>query len=228
MPDTKNQPYRYLYFFAMLYLTIMLSVAVLSNKIIIIGHHITMAGTLFIPFWFVLSDIITEIYGYSVARKIIWMSFICHLIFSVLCEIALHINYPSFWQGQAGYEFVLGHLIRITFSGFIAYIISGTINIYLLARWKLLVKGKYFWLRSIGASTIGELIYTVLAVVMIQFHVLTFSQITQIIMTSYTIKIIGSLISAFPANMIVFLLKRIEIFPNTENKLNPFQKINLL
>lgn len=224
MPTNKNPPYRFLPFLSMLYMTIMLSGAVLSNKIISLAGHISMAGTLFVPLWFILSDIITEIYGYKIARQIVWLAFICHFIFALLCAIAIKTPSPDFWHGQAGYELVLGHLIKVTVSAFIAYIISGTLNIYLLAKWKVLLKGKYFWLRSLGASTIGELIYTVLAVILIQYHVLTFDQIWRIILTSYSIKIIFSLISAFPANMIVFLLKRTEQIPDQQEHLDPFKK----
>src|SRR3990167_5825284 len=148
MPDTMNKPYRYLPFLVMLYMTIITSVSVLSNKIVVIAGHITMAGTLFIPFWFILSDIITEIYGYKISRKIIWLAFFCNFIFSILCLIALAIPSPHFWHGQSAYELVLGDLMRITASGLIAYVISGMLNIYLLVKWKFLLKGRYFWFRS--------------------------------------------------------------------------------
>lgn len=165
MTTIDNKPYRYLYLLTMIYVTIMAAVSVLSKKIIILSGHITMAGTLFIPFWFILSDIITEIYGYTISRNIIWLSFICHFLFSILCTIGLKIPSPTFWHGQAAYELVLGDLIRINISGLIAYIISGYINIYLLIKWKSILKGRYFWIRSFFASTISELLYTVIAVV---------------------------------------------------------------
>lgn len=209
----------------MLYITIITIVSVLSNKIIILAGHITMAGTLFIPFWFVLSDIITEIYGYKISRQIIWLAFLCHFLFSILCTIGLNTPSPHFWHGQQAYNLVLGDLIRISASGLIAYIISGTINIYLLAKWKFLLRGRYFWLRSFFASTIGELIYTILAVIMIQYHVLTWAEMEKIIVTSYSIKIICNLLSMFPANMIVYFLRKSEIIPSRDDYINPFKKI---
>lgn len=227
MPETSNKPYRYLPLLAMLYMTIITTVSVLSNKIIIIAGHITIAGTLFIPFWFILSDIITEIYGYKVSRQIIRLSFFCHFIFSVLCTIALSAPSPHFWHGQSSYELVLGNLIRISMSGLIAYIISGTINIYLLVKWKFLLKGRYFWLRSFLASTTGELIYTILAVIMIQYHILTWNEMEKIIITSYSIKVICSLLSAFPANMIVFLLRKNELIPYEDDYINPFKRMKI-
>src|SRR3990167_4678275 len=227
MSETSNKPYRYLAMLSMLYMTIIITVCVLSNKIIIIAGHVTMAGTLFIPFWFILSDIITEIYGYKISRQIIWFSFLCLFIFSILCSIALHLSSPHFWHGQSAYNLVLGDATRITASGLVAYIISGSINIYLLVRWKFLLKGKYFLLRSFCASTIGELIYTVLAVVMIQYHVLTCSEMEKIIITSYTIKIICTFLSAFPANFVVSLLRKNEISTDSDDNINPFKKIKM-
>ena len=224
MTNTNPQAYRFLPLFSMLYITLMLSVAVLSNNIISIGQGITMAGTLIVPFWFGLSDIITEIYGYKIAKRIVWMAFFCHFIFSFLCQIALLFPHPAFWHGQAGFQEVLGPLLRNTISGFIAYIVSISFNIYLISKWKILLKGKYFWLRSIGASTIGELFFTILAVFMIQYHILPFDQIIRIIITSYSIKVVCSLISAFPANFVVSALKNIEVLPDTNPRFNPFKK----
>lgn len=225
MPYTHYKPYRYQPFLIMLYMTLITTVSVLSNIIIIAGH-ITMAGTLIIPFWFILSDIITEIYGYKISRKVIWLAFLCHFIFSVLCTICIHIPSPTFWHAQPAYQLVLGDLIRINLSGLIAYIISGTLNIYLLIQWKFLLKGKYFWLRSFFASTIGELIYTVLAVIMIQYHKLNWDEMKSIIITSYSIKIFCTLFSTYPANLIVNFLKINEITPYVEDTINPFNKSN--
>ena len=224
MPYAHYKPYRYQPFLIMLYMTLITTVSVLSNKIITIDGHITMAGTLFIPFWFLLSDIITEIYGYKISRKVIWLGFFCHFIFSVLCTIALTIPSPAFWHGQSAYQLVLGDLIRINLSGVIAYIISGTLNIYLLTQWKFLLKGKYFWLRSFFASTIGELIYTILAVIMIQYHILTWNEMKNIIITSYSIKILCTLFSTLPANVIVNFLKINEVTPYVKDTINPFKR----
>ena len=223
MPYTHYKPYRYQPFLIMLYMTLITTVSVLSN-IITIDGHITMAGTLVIPFWFILSDIITEIYGYKISRKVIWLAFFCHFIFSVLCTISIHLPPPAFWHEQSAYQLVLGNLIRINLSGLIAYIISGTLNIYLLTRWKFLLKGRYFWLRSFFASTIGELIYTVLAVVMIQYHRLTWGEMKSIIITSYSIKIFCTLCSTYPANLIVNFLKINEVTSYAGDKINPFNK----
>lgn len=223
MQDNK-QLYKFLPFLAMFYVTIMLTTTVFNNKIIILANHITMAGTLFIPLIFIISDVITEIYGYKIARNIVWLAFFCHFIFSALCNIVLKTSFPEFWHGQVSYEFVLGNQFRIISSAFIAYIISSMINIYLISKWKNLINGKYFWIRSLGASTIGEFIYTVIAVTIIQFNTLTLQQIGEIILTSYSIKVFCSIVLVFPASFIIGILKNIEILPASKPQVNPFKK----
>lgn len=86
--------------------------------------------------------------------------------------------------------------------------ISGYLNVYLLLKLKLLTKGKHFWLRSIFASLIGEAIFTIIAVTMIEFNKAPPEIIVKIILTSYSIKIICSILSSFPANLFVQLIKK--------------------
>lgn len=216
------KPPKYLTFLSMLYMAIMLSVAVYSNKIVIVANHITMAGTIIIPIWFALADVIAEIYGYKAAKKIIWYAFFCQFIFMIISTFLLKVPSPSFWHGAYAYEYVLGALPRLSIVSFFAYIISAILNIYLLTRWQMLIQGKYFWLRSLGSSTIGEFFFTVMAVTAIQYNKLPFADIYKIIATSYSIKVISSIMYAYPATLLVFFLKRSEGLSDNYYNFNPF------
>jgi uncharacterized integral membrane protein (TIGR00697 family) len=192
----------------MAYISVMLSSGILTSKLILIGSMVTFAGAVIAPFWFIISDIIAEIYEIEVAKTVLWYSFFCQLLFSTICVVLSQLASPEFWHGQEAYDFVTGPLLRVTFSAFIAYMISGYLNVYLLTKWKILTKGKYFWLRSLGASLIGEAIFTILAVTMIEFNKATADVIIKIILTSYFIKILCSLLCSFPASLIVQLIKK--------------------
>jgi uncharacterized integral membrane protein (TIGR00697 family) len=206
----------YLIFLSMLYICLLFTTAVLTSKIIKIGGTITLAGTVIIPLWFVISDIISEVYGADIAKKIMCYGFACQFIFAVLCTLLIYAPYPQTWHGQNAYEFVLGPLLRISILSVFSFIISGYINIKLISKWKILLKGKYFWLRCLGASTIAELIFTILAVVTMQYHKISTVDMIKIICTSYTIKVISSVIFAFPASIAVYLLKKAENIPPDE------------
>lgn len=208
----------------MFYVTLMLTISLLSNDIILIFSRVTMAGTLFMPLIFVTTDIMAEIYGYRLTRQIILLAFICHLVMSVICELVLYLKHPPFWQGGHAYTQIFSPFLRNTTSSFIAYIVSTFINIHLLTKWRILLKGRYFWLRSIGSSLIGEFIFTFLAVLMIQLHVMPIHVIWQIVLTSFVIKCVGSITCALPANMIVNILKLLEFVPEPDDIINPFQR----
>jgi len=215
----------YLLFLAMIYLTIMLSSGVLTHRLIQMGPVYTMAGTLIAPLWFTVSDVTAEIYGYKVARKLVWFGFICQAIFAIVCNFLIRIPSPDFLDNQAAYFTVLGSILHTCLSAFVAYVLAGFINIYLISKWKILLTGRYFWLRSLGASTISEFIFTVLAVFLIQMGKLSLSQMLTIMATSYALKVVYAIILAFPANLLTMIIKkadRIDIYDHHTN-FNPFK-----
>ncbi|MBV9575757.1 MAG: queuosine precursor transporter [Gammaproteobacteria bacterium] len=215
----------YLLFLTMMYLTVMLCSGVLTHRIIQLGPFYTMAGTLVAPLWFFLSDLITEVYGYRIAKKILWFGFFCQLIFALICNLLIKIPSPDLLSKQMAYVTVLDSMLRTCASAFAAYIIGGSLNIYFVSRWKILLSGKNFGLRSLGATTIAELIFTILAVFLIQIGKLPLSNILIIIVVSYSLKVIFAFLLAFPANLIANFIKQhdqIDVYDENINY-NPFR-----
>jgi len=220
MPINKNtkkqmvieNPYGYnvLVLISMFYMSIMLCNAILTNRYIGNDTLFVLGGTFTSPFVFILDDIIAEIYGYKITRSVILIGFLAQTFFVLICQLALLAPHPSFFKEQASYNYVLGvSLLRINISGFIAYIIANLINSYILSRWKILLKGRYFWLRSLGASTISEALYSLLAILMMEIASIPLNSILQVVVISFSIKAIYSLLLAGPANLLVNHLKNI-------------------
>lgn len=213
-----------LIFFAMLYLGIMISNAILTGKWISLGKYFVFGGAFISPLLFVFGDIIAEIFGYSIAKKIIWFGFISQTIFAIVVQLMLKTPAPSDWHEQSSFYHVLGPLLRVDVSGFFAFMISGIINIFIITKWKIMVRGQFFWLRSIGSSTIAEAFYSALAILMIGFGDLPFSTMLQIIGITYIIKITYSILLAYPCNILVNYIRHkfeIDIY-ETCNNINPF------
>ena len=202
--------YRYLVPLSMLYMTIKLTTLLLIYKVISIGTFSASASTLIMPFWFVLGDIIAEVYGYKIARKLIWMAIIYQFLFAFVCAemISLHTTSPS--PHQEAYNHILGKLPRIAFSSFIAILAGAFINAYVISKWKILLCGKYFWLRSLGASSIGELIFTGVAYISEFLGVVPLASLLELMIASYVIKLILNPILVIPSTLVVYLLKRAE------------------
>lgn len=197
-----------LIYISMLYMSIMLCNAILTNRYIGTNSLFVLGGTFTSPFIFIIDDIIAEIYGYKITRNLIFSGFAAQTIFVLICQLALNSPYPSFFKEQNSYSFILGFsLLRIDLSGFFAYIIANLLNSYILSHWKFLVKGRYFWLRSIGASTFSEAIYSFIAIIMIELKTIPIQNMFKLIFMSYLIKVIYSFIFAFPAQYLVAYLK---------------------
>ena len=210
--------------FAMLYLTIMLICAVTAHKTVEIHGYTTAAAALVIPFWFILSDIIAEIYGFKIARQLLWLGLLFQGIFAIACLFLIHLHSPSSWSYQADYELVLGGLLRLTLSIFIAVIIAGYLNIRLLTKWKFLLKGKYFWLRSIGASGIGETIYSIIASVLIFYGTMNLHALIIFTILALLCKIIYTIIFAYPATLLTYWLQKLEGFEISDySQMNPLR-----
>lgn len=209
----------------MLYMTIKLITVLLIYKIIAIGSLSASASTLIMPLWFVIGDVIAEVYGYKVARQMIWMAIICQFIFAFSCAGMISFKTPSGWAYQESYDQVLGKLPRVAIASFLAIFVGAFINAYAISKWKILLRGKYFWLRSLGASAIGEFIFTIVAYSTEFIGVVPFSQLIHLMTISYVIKLVLNPVLVIPSLIAVRILKRLEgvdIYDVGIN-FNPFQ-----
>jgi uncharacterized integral membrane protein (TIGR00697 family) len=224
-----NNQYKCLTALAMLYMTVKLITVILIYKTILIGPFTATASTLIMPFWFFIGDIIAEVYGYKISRHVIWMTLLLQFLFAFTCFGMLHLHSPPGWLHQDAYEQVLGKLPRVAFASFLAITLGAFINAYILTKWKILLKGKHFWLRSLGASTIGEAIFTLTAYLTEFLGIIPFSTLMQLMAISFLAKLIIGPILVTPASIIAKIIKKIEgvdIYDYSTN-FNPF-KINLL
>ncbi len=208
--ERENKSYRFLVFFVMLCMMIMLCKSIFSYRLVNMHGHIIQAGQFIAPLWFTLSDIITEIYGYKIARQVIIAGFSCQVLFTIMTLLLLHLPHPTATYDTQAYEIVFGDMWRVTFAVLIAFILSGFINIKLISRWKFLTQGKYFWLRSIGASGISEFFYSIFATFIIQYGKQDAHTLFSMITASILLKLLYSVILSFPANIVVNVVKEAE------------------
>lgn len=208
MTNLKN--YKALILLIMIYLSITLTAGAMVNKTVSIWIGFVQGGAVITPLWYALADIMTEVYGYEISRQILWSSLISQFIFSLLSFLIIHLPSPVFWHGQESYKFVFGNTLRIFFSGMIAYLISGFINIIIISKWKILVTGKYFSLRNITTSLFSEMIYTVLIIPMISLGKLPFEKILIIITSSFLLKLVYAMVIGLFSSKIVKYLKKLE------------------
>ncbi|NNM60470.1 MAG: queuosine precursor transporter [Legionellales bacterium] len=190
-------------------MSIMLFNAIMTNRYVGYDNLYVLGGTLTAPFIFILDDIIAEIYGYKITQTVIIAGYTAQTLFALLAQVILLSPSPGNFTAQTSYATILGlSLLRINFSGFVANIAANLMNSYIISRWKILLKGKHFWLRSLVSSTIAEAFYSFLAILMMELKSIPFHDVLKVVLLSYAIKAGYSAFFAWPANIIVNIIKR--------------------
>jgi queuosine precursor transporter len=202
--------YKLLTFMAMLYLTADLTSAALCYKFVKIHVVFFSAETLIFPFTYLITDVIAEVYGYSVARKLIWFVLFFDTLFGLLTSLLVQLPSPM-PETQHIYNVVFASLLRGS-AGEIAGVLAGIfINIYAISKLKILTSGKYFWIRSISSSLVGEAVLVLVAMPIIFLGTTSsLSELWLLMLFSYLYKIIFALIAAYPATLAVRAIKKIE------------------
>lgn len=114
------------------------------------------AGILFFPVSYVIGDVLTEVYGYARARRVIWAGFVAVAFMAFMSWIVVALPPAPDWGNQAAYETVFGQVPRIVFASMIAFWAGEFVNSYVLARMKIATAGRHLWMRTIGSTIAGE------------------------------------------------------------------------
>ncbi|MDX2289643.1 MAG: queuosine precursor transporter [Hyphomicrobiaceae bacterium] len=122
----------------------------------LIGAYVFGAGVLFFPISYIFGDILTEVYGYAKARKVIWAGFAALAFASVMAAVVVALPPAPFWTHQAAYEIAFGNTWRIVAASMVAYFCGEFVNSYVLAKMKLWTEGRHLWMRTIGSTIAGE------------------------------------------------------------------------
>ncbi len=114
------------------------------------------AGVLFFPISYVFGDILTEVYGYARARRVIWAGFAGLAFASFMAWVVVALPPAPFWKNQEAYEIAFGTAWRVAGASMIAYFCGEFVNSFVLAKMKILTAGKWLWTRTIGSTIVGE------------------------------------------------------------------------
>jgi uncharacterized integral membrane protein (TIGR00697 family) len=139
-----------------LYVTSLITANTVAVKFLAFGPWVTDAGLITFPIAYIVSDVLTEVYGYSAARRVIWLGFICNAIAVGTYQLAGALPAEATWDGGVAYHRIFGSTPRILLASFCAYLAGEFANSYVLARMKLLTNGRFLWTRTIGSTIVGE------------------------------------------------------------------------
>jgi queuosine precursor transporter len=120
------------------------------------------AGNLFFPISYIFDDVLTEVYGYARARKVIWAGFAAMLFATLMAQFVIHApadpNEPFNQVMQPALAVVFGNTWRIVVGSMIAFWVGDFVNSYIMAKMKVWSRGRHLWMRTIGSTVVGELV----------------------------------------------------------------------
>ncbi len=139
-----------------IFVTCLITANIIAVKVISLGPFILPAAIFVFPLSYVFGDILTEVYGYRWARKVIWLGFTCNLIFVIFAWVGQVLPPAPFWEWQESYERILGYTPRLLVASFCGYLAGEFVNSFVLAKMKILTGGRWLWSRTIGSTIVGQ------------------------------------------------------------------------
>lgn len=163
---TTDQPTRRAYKYYDLVMAAFVTILICSNLIgpakaaqvtlPFIGPITFGAGVLFFPISYIFGDILTEVYGYARARKVIWAGFIALIFAAVMASVIVALPPAPDWPNQHIYEVAFGNTWRIALASMTAYFCGEFVNSFVLAKMKVWTNGRFMWARFVGSTVAGE------------------------------------------------------------------------
>lgn len=216
--------YKYLGAISVFFVSILLISNVASSKIVDLKWFTFDGGTLLFPLSYIFGDILTEVYGYKSSRGVIWLGFFMALLMSTVFIVVGRLPAASGWNNQAAYDAILGLTPRIVVASLTAYFFGEFSNSYVLAKMKIITKGRWLWTRTIGSTIVGEFVDSLLFVIIAFFGVLPGSLLLTVIISNYIFKTAIEVIFTPVTYKVVGFLKRRENedYYDTNTDFNPF------
>lgn len=220
----QNTQYKYFTLMAMISITMMVISMLFTYRVIQVGPFMAPGGVFVFALTYTIADVITEVYGFRMIKQVIFSTLICIVLFNIICSLLIKLPVPPSATYAEAYHFVFSHNLNLLIGFSVSFIISDYINAYAINKWKIYLNGKYFWIRSIGSSAIGETLFGIFAALLMYSHVMSSFDFLKTLSSTWLIKMSISIIAAYPATILVELLKKTE--PVTSNDELKFQHLS--
>ncbi len=240
--NTQIKPAGRNYHYFDLVMVLFVSVLIISNiassaKIIdwgvsFIGIRLAFdAGTILFPVSYIFGDVLTEVYGFKKSRRVIWAGFASLALCAIILWVVRVLPGEATWgeyAGQLAYDAILGGMSSggIVLASLAAYFAGEFSNSIVLAKMKVITKGRWLWMRTIGSTLIGEAIDSVIFILVASIAgVFPWSLFVTLVLTNYIFKVIIEVVMTPFTYWVVRTLKRVEKedYYDTYTKFNPFQ-----
>ncbi len=193
-----------------LYVTSLITANTVAVKVLNVGPWTVDAGILTFPIAYIVADVLTEVYGYAAARRVIWLGFICNAVAVGIYQLARVMPAEATWDGGPAYERIFASTPRLLLASMLAYLVGSFVNAFVLARLKVFTEGRWLWVRTIGSTLFGGGLDTVVFVAIAFAGVFSGQVLWEMVYTNWVIKIGYEVLATPLTYRVVNALKRVE------------------
>ncbi len=207
-----------------LFVTCLITANLIAVKVILVAGLVMPAGVIIFPVSYIVGDVLTEVYGYRQARRVIWLGFFCNLLAVAAIWVAGLLPPAPFWDGQGAYERILGFTPRLLMASFAAYLVGEFANAYVMARMKIATRGRWLWTRTIGSTLVGQGLDSAVFITLAFTGVIPMAGLVSAIVTQWLVKSAYEALGTPLTYAVVGFLKRKEGQDtyDDETRFNPF------
>jgi len=193
-----------------LYVTSLITANLVAVKVLAFGPWVTDAGLLTFPIAYIVGDLLTEVYGYAAARRVIWLGFICNALAVGTFQLAGALPAEGTWDGADAWSRIFDSTPRFLVASLCAYLIGGFANSYVLARLKVRTNGRWLWMRTIGSTIVGQGLDTVVFVTIAFAGIFSGQVLWEMLYTGILLKTTYEVLATPLTYFVVGKLKRAE------------------
>ena len=216
--------YKFLGWITVFYVTMQLVCDVTAGKIVQLFVFPVSVTVLYFPITFIFADVLTEVYGYAVARKTLWTVMACSITAGLIYQLVVFLPPAPGFVGNEAYTRVLGQVPRILLGAWIAVFAGEILNDFVLAKMKIWTDGKPLWSRLVGSTVVGQFVNTILFYTIALGGILPTALLIESILSGWLLKVVVEIVMIPATYVIVNKLKAIEQvdFFDRDTNFNPF------
>lgn len=216
--------FRYLDHLIHVFVVVLMISNLVGPKIVAIGPFRISGAQLLFPITYIFGDIFTEVYGYAASRRAIWTGFFASALLSIMGMITVALPPAPDWPNQEAFATVFNFVPRMVIASLLAYWAGEFSNAFVMAKLKLLTRGRHLWVRTIGSTAVGQAVDTTVVMIIAFGGSLSASLIATLIVSGYLGKVLYEAAATPMTYAIVNFLKRkegVDVFDYSTN-FNPF------
>lgn len=216
--------YKYFIFIATAFVALLLISNIAAQKLTILWGFIFTGGIYLFPFTYIINDVVVEVYGYKLAKQTIWMAFILAAFMAIFLQFIVELPAAPGWNNQEAFATTLSQVPRIFIASLFAFWVGSFSNSISMAKIKILTKGKYLWIRTIGSTIIGEFLDTFVFALIAFYGIIPNDIIFISIASGFAFKVVYEILATPLTYLVINWFKRkenIDIF-DYKTKFNPF------